>query len=197
MAQLSRKKIWCVEGKWGKFTDTTSVKPVLDLLEKTKPYAVKSHRSEITTMDSLKLSLTKWLQKGHRDYKILYIACHGDCGSIHPVGSGKKNEITLEWFREVLAGKCHNRIIFFASCATMSAGKRELKKFLRETKALAVCGYKNDVDWLKATAFEMLVLAEMQFGGLTKPSMAALLKRIKTETGKLSRELEFEMVVRE
>jgi len=40
-------------------------------------------------------------------------------------------------------------------------GKR-LKRFVNNTKALAVCGYREEVDWLQSAAFELLVLGYLQ-----------------------------------
>ena len=74
-----------------------------------------------------------------------------------------QNEIyTLIDLAHVLQGKCNNRVIFFAACKTLSIPKRKIMDFLKTTKALAVCGYNDEVDWMLSTAFELLVLFAFQ-----------------------------------
>ena len=60
--------------------------------------------------------------------------------------------------------------------------KRLLKRFLSKTKALAICGYKMDVEWMKATAVELLVLSAMQDNVFNGNGINAIQKRIKRET---------------
>jgi hypothetical protein len=44
----------------------------------------------------------------------------------------------------------------------LNIDKRKLKAFLTTTGALAICGYRNDVDWVRSSAFELLLLSELQ-----------------------------------
>jgi hypothetical protein len=67
---------------------------------------------------------------------------------------------------------------------------------LKCTGALAVCGYSSSVDWLRATAFELLVFAAMQDNALTVAGAKAMKRRIGREACDLSKELGFRMVVR-
>jgi hypothetical protein len=40
-------------------------------------------------------------------------------------------------------------------------------RFLKVTGALAVLGYRSSIDWVESAAFELLVLAQLQYGALT------------------------------
>ena len=61
-----------------------------------------------------------------------------------------------------MEGKCTNRFIMFSSCSTMRIDRRVLRRFLDRTEAMAVCGYRVDVNWLRSTAFELLLLSQIQ-----------------------------------
>jgi hypothetical protein len=69
--------------------------------------------------------------------------------------------------------------------------KRKLKKILVKTEALAICGYRNDVDWMKSAAFELLVLNEMQQNSLTVQGMKAIRRRIVRQFPNLVKGFEF------
>lgn len=43
---------------------------------------------------------------------------------------------------------------------------RRLDRFMERTGALAACGYKKDVDWMRTAAFEIVLLGGLQW----KPS---------------------------
>jgi hypothetical protein len=86
--------------------------------------------------------------------------------------------------------------LFFASCRTLQIDKRKLKKVLRKTGALAICGYRSDVDWMKSAAFELLVLNEMQRNSLTVQGVDAIRRRIAAEYPTMVKEFKFTMVTK-
>ncbi len=61
-----------------------------------------------------------------------------------------------------MEGRCANRFIMFSSCSTLRIDRRALRRFLERTQAMAVCGYRVDVNWLRSTAFELLLLSQIQ-----------------------------------
>ena len=82
---------------------------------------------------------------------------------------------------ELLGGSCSNRIIVLGSCSTMNIDKRKLKTFLKRTGALAVCGYRTDVNWVDSTAFELLLLYAMQDNEFSGRGIGAIVKAMKTQ----------------
>jgi hypothetical protein len=126
-----------------------------------------------------------------------HLGFHGDPGVIY-LGDGRKraNTISLEDLEERLAGKCHRRIIHFGTCATLDVNGHRLNRFLRNTGALAVTGYREYVYWLSSAAFEILVFGAMQDNSLTRLGAKAMRNSILKESPYLARKLGFRMVVR-
>jgi DNA-binding transcriptional regulator/RsmH inhibitor MraZ len=71
-----------------------------------------------------------------------------------------------------------------------------INRFVRQTKALAVCGYRESVDIVKSAAFELLVFEAFQRNTLTLHGARAMKRTIQSQASKLSRDLGFRMVVR-
>ncbi len=107
-----------------------------------------------------------------------------------------ENMVTLDELAVLLEGRCHQRIIYFASCGTLKLQRKAIQSFLHQTDALAVCGYRGTVDWLDATAFELLVFSAMQQHTSTVSGARAMRRRVRERTPYLSKRLGFHMVVR-
>ena len=190
--------IFCLEGEWGSsMKRPASVEPLLALLPDLSPYHVSSVRRDVATRDALDQYLRKWMQKRYADHPILYLAFHGDVGSIQ-VGDGRRSEntVTLDDLRQVLADECKGRMIHFSSCLTMKVNGNRLDSFLQRTGALAVSGYTGNVDWLMSAACDLLVLAAMQENTLTRAGAKAMERRIRKKLPRFGKELGFRMVVR-
>ena len=56
-------------------------------------------------------------------------------------------------------------------------------------------GYKIDVDWLKATAFELLVLDALQSDKFDSRGIQNIKDFIEQEHGKLGKELKYRIVI--
>ena len=78
----------------------------------------------------------------------------------------------------------------------MEIDLRKIKSFLKNTKALAICGYKSEVDWMKSTAFELLVLSVLQDNEFSGRGITAIGNRIKDNFDGLAKELKFRMVTK-
>jgi len=192
------KGVFCLEGEWNEsLKKSSSVKPILNLLEQWAPYRVPSIHRNVATAEELRYYLDKWLTKTYSDHPILYLAFHGDPGRIyiHDMQDGA-DYLTLDVMEDHLEGRCAGRIIYFAACATLDVHGNQLNHFLKRTGALAVCGYRRDVGWLRATAFELLVFAAMQDNALTIGGANAMKRRIKKEATTLARELGFRFAIR-
>lgn len=195
MSRSRTKGIFCLEGDW--YPDLrrpTTVGPVLDLLEKSNIPAVPSIRRDIGTVPELEYYLQKWTQQRYSRYPILYLGCHGSPGELH-VGPRNSERVTLGWLEQRLEGKCKGRVIHFGSCGTLAIHGNRLNGFLQRTGALAVCGYQEDVDWMLSSAFEIVLLSGFQQNAFTRPGMAAVERRVRSQASRLVRDLKFRMVV--
>jgi len=193
MASQKTKGIFCLEGDWDPdLRVRKTVDPILDLLKRSNDPPVDSIRRDIGTTGEFEYYLKKWGQKRYAKFPILYLGFHGDPGVLDV---GDRSSVDLDWLEEQLAGKCKGRIVHFGSCGTMATHGQRLNRFLRETGALAVCGYKVDVDWMLSAAFEIILLSGFQNYSLTRRGMEAVQRRVKRESGVLSRELSFRMAI--
>ena len=195
MPKLKVKGIFCLEGDWEwDLRDRSSVDPVLQLLERSNDPAIPYIRRDVGTVPEFEYYLKKWTLKRYQSYSILYLGFHGDPGMLY-VG-GQRNPVTnLDWIEDRLAGKCTKRIIHFGSCGTLDVHGGRLNSFLKNTNALAVCGYKAPVDWMATAAFEIILLSELQRNALTRPGMRAVKNRVNQMATRLARDLAFRMVV--
>lgn len=74
--------------------------------------------------------------------------------------------------------------------------KPAINRFLKQTNALAVSGYTNEIDWMRSAAFDMIVMSEFAVGNFNVNG-AQNEKELQGEAGGLGRKLGFKMMVRE
>jgi hypothetical protein len=181
------KGIFCLEGLWDSdLRDTSTVRPLLELL-RLNANVEYIHR-EYATREEFELYVRKWTLKRYDAYPILYLASHGAESGIEIGGE----LYPLDDLGVLLEDRCANRVILFASCSTLNIDKRHLRDFLERTKALAVAGYKVDVGWMRATAFELLLLYNMQLGEFSGRGIGAIEKKARA-VGREFRDLDFRM----
>jgi len=182
------KGIFCIEGLWDPdLRVSSSVEPLLDLLNLNA--LISYIHMDAATHAEFEFYVKKWMQKRYDGYPILYIASHGSQSGIQ-VG---KDAYSVGALGDLLAGKCANRIIVFSSCSTLRIAKRELRRFLEKTEALAVCGYRVDVDWLRSTAFELLLFSQIQKNEFSGRGAAAI-DRAATKIAGSFKDLNFSIV---
>ena len=190
------KGVFCLEGEWtGDLRRPSSLEPILQLLRNRDPEFSYVHRF-VVTQSEFQLYLGKWTLKKFRQYPILYLACHGDSGNLFFNSSRRDPGVSLDDLEELLRGKCKGRVICLGSCGSLALRSQRRMRFLEETKALAVCGYEGHVDWILSTAFELILLFELQINAPTITGMRAAHARIKKTAGTLVRTLGFQMSVR-
>jgi hypothetical protein len=188
MPTIAKKRIFCLEGLWEQdLTKKSTILPILELLYLNGK--IEYIYRDCATREETEFYLKKWTQEKYSFFPILLLAFHGEEGVIH-VG---KTKYPVDLLSDTLGGKCENAIIFFASCRTLKIDKRKLKKILMTTRALAICGYQSDVDWMKSAAFELLVLNEMQLNSLTMQGADAIRRRILHEYPKMVKDFNFIM----
>ncbi len=170
--------IYCLETRWSaSVKDKNTVKPILDLIH--LQTGCKHIYHNCATRAEVEFMLKQWKTKTIKDnFPILYFAFHGKKGSIQ-LNNDKKG-MTLEDIADILDGACANKILFFASCDTLAIPEDRAQAFLNRTCALAAIGYKSEVDWMMATAFELLVLDKLREGYFDTRGISAIKKEIET-----------------
>lgn len=187
---MKMKGIYCLEGIWDDdLREKSSVRPILELLYNNRGIEYIYHAC--ATVKEMEFFIGKWTQRRYSRYPILYLAFHGERNKLM---LGDKKNYSLNDLANLISGRRSNSIIIFGSCSTLAIRKNYLKKFLDNTGALAICGYQDDVDWLPSTAFEMLMLSEMQENEFSKRGISAIENKINMIARKFKGVLPFRMV---
>lgn len=182
------KGIFCIEGLWDPdLRVRATVRPLLELLR--LQGAVEYIHREYATREEFEFYVQKWIQKTYEAFPILYLTSHGEKGGLQL----HDDFYSLEELSALLAGKCANRIIMFSSCSTLKISRARLRELMEDTRALMVCGYRVDVDWMRSTAFELLLFSQMQDNEFSKRGVGAM-RREALALGKAFADLEFKLV---
>lgn len=187
-----KKGIYCQEGMWSpSVQDRSSVQPVLQLIENLGICNNVYH--SCATQEEYDFFLSRWKVKATQSkYPILYFAFHGQKEHILLAG---KQKVSLLELGKSLEGSCNGKVFFFASCETLNVDERIIKSFLERTGAIAAIGYKSEVDWMLATAFELLVLDALQEDKFDSKGILKIKDYIDSEYGKLAKKLKYRMVI--
>ena len=157
ISKAYQKHVFCLEGDWeDDLKKKSSVNASLVFMEQN--CGIKYIHKHCGTRDGLEYYLKKYKQKKYKDYSICYFAYHGQPGMID-VG---KDMVTLDELAIMLGDSCKDKIIHFGSCLTLSIDTRLIKKFLEQTQALCVCGFKTEVDFLSSSVFDMMLIEMFQ-----------------------------------
>ena len=194
---MTTKGICCLEGDWwGRLDRLSTVEPILKLLRRWNPYYVPYVHRDVATREEFEFYVRKWTQRGAAKFPILYLAFHGDRSTLY-IGDRRvsKNHVTLGELAGMLEGRCGKKVIFFGSCETLDLHGHSINAFVRRTGALAVCGYREKVDWLDSTAFELVALGAFQLHAQTRQGVRAAERRILRSAPALARRLKFRMVI--
>jgi hypothetical protein len=178
VAKNLNKHVFCLEGDWeDDLRDKSSVTASLDFLQQN--CGINYIHKHCGTKENLQYYLKLWKNKRYKDYTIAYFAFHG-----HPeqIKIGKEY-LDLEQLAEILNGSCVNKIIHFGCC------QKSIRKFLDTTHALAVCGFRTEIDFLEGSIFDMLLLQRMQ----EYKDMSALDRYMKRNYRRLINNLDFRL----
>jgi len=187
---MAAKGIFCLEGLWDNdLKRKSTVQPILNMLEVNSgvPYI----HQDVATVEELEFYLSRWKQTRYRNFPILYLAFHGEIEALL-IG---KYEYTLDRLSSLLNESCRNSIIMLASCSTLKTDVRNINRFLKKTRALAICGYKSKVNWMLAAAFELLVLASLQDTDFSGRGVRAIERQVRNFSNQFS-ELDFTIVTK-
>jgi hypothetical protein len=151
------KDVFCLEGDWSKdLKEQTSVSEVLMFLKKNRD--VNFIHRHCGTRENLAYYINQWKLKKYKNYSILYIAFHGKPMQIL-LG---KEIVTLDELAEMLGPNCHNKIIHFGTCHTINVDLRHIKRFLRKTNALCICGFGKEIKFVEGCVFDILLIDQLQ-----------------------------------
>lgn len=187
--------IYCIETDWWNNPRRQStVEPVLSIL-KTHLKIPYVHR-DVSTDGELSFHLREWSSKAYAKFPYLYLALHGNNGTIcsrrEKNGRYYKVELTLDWLASVLKNRCDGRVIMIASCSTMDIHGAYKRKFLEATGARAVLGYAVDVDWLDATTFELALFSTLPMKRRPRiDSIIGSVKKVRSMHKGMAKQLQF------
>ena len=185
------KHVFCLEGLWeDDLKKESTIEPALELLSK-HYHKLKFIHKDCATTPELEYYLSKWTTKKYDDYPILYLAFHGKTAAIQ-LSDG---DYSIDQLSKVISGKCANRIIIFDSCSTLDASETKIHRFLKDTGALAVCGYENDVYWVESVVHNILIIEAIQDNEYSLRGINAIKERIK-EISRQFKGLKFKIVTR-
>ena len=185
-----KKYIFCLEGNWFGAKDKSSVEPALRLLERARLYQLRYLHYKIATRQELDFRLKEWCRDQFKNYPILYLGFHGTFGEIELADDVA---VGLQELANTLGSTCEGRIIYFGSCSTLNVSGKVLDEFLKSTKALAVFGYKKEIDWLASTSLDLLVLGYLQGVSFTLKGMGKIDRILSESAQTLVQKLGFQM----
>jgi hypothetical protein len=179
------KEVFCLEGDWNKdLKKQNSVLEVLQFLKRNRD--INYIHRHCGTRENLAYYLNQWKLKKYKDYSILYIAFHGKPQQIL-VG---KEIVTLDELADMLGPNCHNKIIHFGTCHTLNIDLRHIKRFLRKTNALCVCGFGKEIKFIEGCVFDILLIDMLQ----EFRNIATVDQRIRENYKTFARKLAFKLV---
>lgn len=179
------KHVFCLEGDWeNDLRKKSSISAALEFL-RTNCNINYIHKN-CGTKENLVYYLSRWKQKRYEAYSICYLAFHGYPETIK-VG---QETLALPELAELLNGSCVNKIIHFGSCNTLDTNERKVKKFLKTTQALCVCGFRTDIDFLESSVFDMLLMQKFQ----EYKNIQAVDRDLKKNYRKLISKLDFKLI---
>ncbi|MGN0064827.1 MAG: DUF6642 family protein [Nocardioides sp.] len=149
---MAAKGIFCIEGEWSPdMRERSSVLPLLELLE-TRGVLTYVHRTA-ATQNEVAHHLHRWSLELAHEYQVLYLATHGEPGIL--LWSGRETTSFDELAQFV--GDIRGTYVYLGSCLTL-LDTDQGQRFLRGTGAEAILGYRREVDWIEASAFEVVLL---------------------------------------
>lgn len=168
------KHVFCLEGLWEKDPENAlSFQPILELIHHLYKARLKYIFNDCPTSKELEDYLIKWVI-GYKEYPILYLAFRVSNGNIQ-----LRNETySIDQLSKTLKNKCRNKIIIFGSYGTFDMDNQHIKRFIKETDCLAVCGYKADISWIKPTSFELLMMDAIQGSEFTEKGIDTIAKKL-------------------
>ena len=157
LAQSYKKNVFCLEGDWQKdLRDNSSIRAALTFLQQN--CSIDYIYKQCGTRENLEYYLSLWKQKKYSGYSICYFAFHGEPESIQ-VG---KEFVTLDELADMMMDSCQDKVIHFGSCKTLNTDSKNIRRFLEHTRALCVCGFETEINFVESSAFDMILIEMFQ-----------------------------------
>ena len=154
--KTKKKDIACLESLWDSdIEQPLTVAPILGVIA--KRHHVRVSHLTCNTKEELEFSIKELPSRS--SYRILYLAFHGMPGKIE-LGDG--SIVTLEELAGLMETKFKGWVVHFGTCGTLSAGRKQLQRFLESTQTSLLIGYKGGVDWVDSAAMDLIVLDWLQ-----------------------------------
>lgn len=177
--------VFCLEGDWyPDLRQGTSIRPLLELMEREPTVDVRAVHRSVGTPEELDHYLGVWQQRRYASYRLGWLAFHGSPGTLH---IGRRRLTVAQLADHMGPGSCAEKIVYFGGCWIFSDSQRELTEFRKYVGAHTVCGYTEDVNWMEAAAFELLLLYTLA----SKRQLAGAFKYLTSNYGQLIRRLGF------
>ena len=141
----------------------------------------------VSTLGQLEDAIDDWAPR--KQHPLCYLALHGSPDTIY-VG---RHEMSLEDLLLIDHGdneravNLRGKVLFLASCSTLTGDRRKLRKVVKDTKLNTLCGYGGYVEWFEAAAFDLLALSALC--GYDQASSAV--KYLRREHGGFVRRMRF------
>jgi hypothetical protein len=169
------KNIFCLEGDWeDDMRKKTSILPGLEMLHSISDveFIYKTCGTEEELLYRVK-DFVRYRKSKYKHYNILYLATHGNKGTMYYEDSLNVLDFFKDNFNE---GDFEDKIIHFGSCATMQMSEEDWIEFKNFTGAKIISGYLKNVDFLESTLFDILYFRTLQYRKAIKPLNDALFK---------------------
>ncbi len=183
-AFTKKKGIFCIEGSWvNDHRDSTSVVKALEFIKVIEKVDVihKQCHNRTTLLELINDSM----QKKYSKNSILYFAFHGE--QEHLFVEKRNKTIHIDEIAEIIGDKANGKIIHFGCCSTLNISGWAMRRFLKNTNALAISGYNKDIDFLKSTLFDLLYFQQCQ----RHYSIKSVINEMRKYHYKLGKELGF------
>ena len=137
LSRYKQKHIFCIEGNWtNNLRDKATIETALDFLRANVD--IDFIRKNCAGKEDFTTYLKISFERRYKKFRIIYLAFHGSPGKLHL--RDRKN-IDFNHIAEILNGEAQDKIIHFGSCSTLKLLGWDLRRFLKQTGALAISGY--------------------------------------------------------
>jgi len=120
--------------------------------------SVKYIYHKCDTKEEFYKCLQQFTKGTYKNYTVLYLAFHGRTNRIIV----ENQYIALKEIATALESKLANKIVHFGSCSTLRTSEKNIQDFISTTNCQFISGYRKDVDYIDACAFELLYFNLLQ-----------------------------------